>query len=119
MQYSIIRFLPNPFTGEFRNIGAIVSSPDGLHLRFREHLLQKMPASWVSALHALSDGILAGKEGSLEYIHHKHRNVVQFSVPAAIAIHDPEEALDFLFMTILQPDLPGEEILVPVDFEGK
>lgn len=113
MKYSIIRFLPDPFTGEFRNIGAVAGADGDLKFRLRDDLVDKLPDPWITAVHRFAQS--TGE--SLEKLHHDHRNCIQLSPPSVIVAESPEDALDFLFRTILRPLGSAHNILVPLGKE--
>jgi hypothetical protein len=133
--YSLVRCVPDPQTGEFINVGAIVGDPDSGDWSMRqvsnESRVRRLsgPAQ-LDAVHQFLTEIgiklddarsLMENEGTngmldagwLESLHHNYRNVVQLSVPTPMAAESAEQALDFLFAgQVIDPQLQSREAIV-------
>ena len=117
--YSLVRCVPDPRTGEFINVGAIVGDPDSGDWSMRqvsnESRVRKLAGPLqLNAVHRFLTEIgiklddarsLMENDGTgealdeqwLESLHHNHRNVVQLSAPTPMAAENAELALDILF----------------------
>ena len=119
--YTIIRFVPNPGTGEFVNIGAVVGSDiaddwSGLFATNLDRAKKLNPQVERAVLLAAADfmdelsreidntadysGGLFGEslmESALEDLYRDQRNIIQFSNPAPIIADTAEEAARRLF----------------------
>lgn len=115
--YSVVRCVPDPRTGEFVNVGAIVGSPETSDWALRqvssESRVRKMAGvKELEAVHGFlarvgerideaNESVDAGAEPLtstwLHQLHHDHRNVVQVSAPTPVVASDAESALDVIF----------------------
>lgn len=114
--YSLVRCVPEPRTGEFVNVGAIVGRPDGRDWAVRrvssdKRALRLGGAEPMAAVHAFLarleeqldlqqelDAADFGLDQSwLAQLHQDHRNVIQLTPPAPLVAEDAETGLDILF----------------------
>lgn len=115
--YSLVRCVPEPRTGEFINLAAIVGCPETGDWSSRqvgnEARVRKLAdAVAIEAAHGFlarvgmaidSQQSFSDTQGDplteawLYQLHHDHRNVVQLSEPAPIIAEDAENALDVIF----------------------
>lgn len=119
--YSVIRFVPDPFRGEFINVGAIVGSDESSEWAIRQvenplRARQLDQGGSLSAAWAFIDGVgreidayeevitgLASEapvtptEGWLDDLHLRMTNVVQLSSPAVLVAESVEEAVEAVF----------------------
>jgi hypothetical protein len=133
--YALVRCVPDPRTGEFINIGAIVGDPesgdwsmrqvsnesrvrrlsgrpqlDAVH-RFLTEVGIKIDESRALLDDVGTEGILS--ESWLEKLYLDHRNVVQLSPPTPMAAESAEQALDLLFKgQIIDPQMQSRESTV-------
>jgi Protein of unknown function (DUF3037) len=119
--YSLVRCVPEPRTGEFVNVGAVVGQPGTDDWAVRRvssdrRALRLGTADQVGVAHAFLsqieetierseslDPVLGGElqEAWLATLARDHRNVVQLTSPAPIVAEDAESALDTLFSHLL------------------
>lgn len=120
--YSVVRFVPNPVRGEFVNIGVLAGSDESSEWELRtvenlrrarsidekgllrfvwsfvddigRKLDQYTEAVQTSLFDEADDGL---SEEWLMRLSEESRNVVQFSIPAAVVAEDIDEALNILF----------------------
>jgi hypothetical protein len=119
--YSVVRYVPNPASGEFVNIGAIVGSDESgeWRLNLAGNLKRARsfgpPESLNAALAFLTEigrriddtDSMFGQEvseGWLRTLHDRHRNIVQLSRPSTVVALKADEALDFVFSQVLMDD---------------
>lgn len=117
--YSLVRCVPDPRTGEFINVGAVVGDPDSGDWSMRqvsnESRVRRLSGPvQLDAVHRFLTEIgiklddarsLMENEGTnevlderwLESLHYDYRNVVQLSAPTPMAAENAEQALDILF----------------------
>jgi hypothetical protein len=117
--YSIVRFLPYPETGEFVNIGVVLLASNGeFHYKVEESKLQRVTqffhtldkAIYVRArdeltaelarlsgfmrAHRESTGIL---RATFKHLTHARETMIRFSEPGAMMTDAPNQAIDQLF----------------------
>jgi hypothetical protein len=119
--YSVVRYVPNPASGEFVNIGAIVGSDEAgeWRLNLASNLRRARsfgpPESLNAALAFMTDvgrriddtDSMFGQEVSehwLSTLHDRHRNVVQLSRPATVVADKAIDAIDFVFAQVMTDD---------------
>lgn len=126
--YSVVRFVPNPATGEFVNVGAIAGNEDTGDWSVRQAQNPKRARSFgppesLNALFAfltevgrridLSDALETAapelSEDWLTDLHERHRNVIQLSPPAPLVADNAEDALDLVFSQLIEPDFTPEQ----------
>lgn len=107
--FSVIRYLPQPVTGEFINVGAIICEPKrqiwAVRYFTQDHVRPLVDSTYnISFLYFFLDDlvetILWAPELPHEWIHdlrRAHLNLVQFSPPAPIISSDISDALDVIF----------------------
>jgi hypothetical protein len=119
--YSVVRYVPNPATGEYVNIGAIAGSDESgdWSLRQAENPRRARSFGSVESLNAVfafmndvgrridsfasmpdewpSDFSEDVSESWLKDLVERHRNVIQLTSPAPIVADTVEEALGFVF----------------------
>lgn len=118
--FSLVRFVPDPATGEFVNVGAVAGSEESSDWAVRqvanpERARRLGPAAALDAvwsflggvgeavdahqgaLESLSPGEAGMDEGWLAGLHRDHRNVVQVTYPAPVIAESAEGALDRVF----------------------
>ncbi|GAA0430547.1 hypothetical protein Acor_46260 [Acrocarpospora corrugata] len=115
--YSIVRCLPDPRTGEFMNVGAVVGDPVTGDWAIRQlsntDRVRKFAGSSAFGAasefifnvgsqidlsrQALEDGREPLGETWLARLHHDHRNVVQLSPPTPMVAQSAIQALDLIF----------------------
>ena len=133
--YSLVRCVPDPRTGEFINVGAIVGDPESGDWSMRqvsnETRVRKLSGPvHLDAVHRFLTEVgikldearaLMENEGTngvldaawLESLHYDHRNVVQLSAPTPMAAESAEQALDFLFAgQVIDPQMQSREPVV-------
>lgn len=122
--YSVVRYVPNPATGEFVNIGAIAGSDETGDWSLRQAGNPRRarlfgPLESLNAVDAFMNDI--GKrldtfalmqsddisEDWLSDLQQRQRNVVQLSVPAPVIAESAEEALEFVFSQVITDDGNG------------
>lgn len=133
--YSLVRCVPDPRTGEFVNVGAIVGDPESGDWSMRqvsnESRVRKLSGpTQIDAVHRFltevgiklddarsrmedegTNGVL--DERWLESLHYDHRNVVQLSAPTPMAAESAEHALDILFAgQVIDPQMQARESVV-------
>jgi len=118
--YSLVRCVPDPRTGEFINIGAIVGDPATGDWSLRQvsnesRVLKLAGPADLEAVHGflarigqqiypnptLFDEPDPLDEAWLQALFHNHRNVVQISAPMPIVADNAEQALDLLFDQVI------------------
>jgi hypothetical protein len=116
--YSLVRCVPDPRTGEYVNVGAIVARADGGDWAVRrvssdKRALKLGTPEQVAVAHAflarveqrLEDQLeLVGEPVSvswLDELYSDHRNVVQLTTPTVMSIDDAEAGLDLLFSKLI------------------
>lgn len=116
--YSVVKCVPNPNTGEFVNIAALVGDPStgqwqikrlsderrvrrivgpaalGACHQYLVQLESEIDESWEALMHGGGDAL--GKDW-LQLICDDHRNVVQFTPPMAVNAEDIDGALEQVF----------------------
>lgn len=127
--YSIVRFVPNPLTGEFINVAAIAGSEESSEwaVRIVENPIRARaidPLGTLDAVWSFVDRIGARidehekatvsqslfeeysplTEQWLHELHVEHRNLVQLSVPAPLSAESADQALDRVFdLMVIDP----------------
>lgn len=116
--YCLVRCVPDPRTGEFVNVGAIVARADGGDWAVRrvssdKRALKLGTPEQVAVAHAFLARVEQRLEDQLELIgepvaaswldelYRDHRNVVQLTTPMAMSIEDAEAGLDLLFSKLV------------------
>jgi hypothetical protein len=133
--YSLVRCVPDPQTGEFVNIGAIVGDPvtgdwsvrgisnesrirkfaGGLSLDAAHSFLTRVGLQIDETRMQMDEDAEAVPLGDawLAALYHDHRNVVQLSPPTPMVAEDAETALDALFARqILDPQSQSREKVI-------
>jgi hypothetical protein len=122
--YSVVRYVPNPASGEFVNIGAIAGNDESGDWSLRQagnprRARQFGPLESLNAVDAFMNEIGSRldrfalmqneqiSEAWLNDLHRRHRNVVQLSVPAPVIADSVEEALDYVFSQAIVDDVSG------------
>ena len=124
--YSVVRYVPNPATGEFVNIGAIAGSDETGDWSLRQAGNPRRarlfgPLESLNAVDAFMNDIGSRldtfalmqsddiSEAWLIDLQQRHRNVVQLSVPAPVIAETAEEALELVFSQVITDDgnVPG------------
>lgn len=117
--YSIVRFLPYPETGEFVNIGVVLLSSNGeFHYKIEESKLQRVTqffhtldrAIYVRArdeltaeLSRISDFMLANRKSvealrtTFKHLTHQRETMIRFTDPGAMMANMPKAAVETLF----------------------
>ncbi|GAA0977896.1 hypothetical protein GCM10009555_039870 [Acrocarpospora macrocephala] len=115
--YSIVRCLPDPRTGEFMNVGAVVGDPVTGDWAIRQLSNTDRVRKFAGAAafgaasdfifnvgseidlsrQALEEGCEPLSENWLARLHHDHRNVVQLSPPTPMVAQSARQALDLIF----------------------
>ncbi len=129
--YSVVRYVPNPASGEFVNIGAIAGSDEAgdWSLRQAENPRRARsfgPAESLNALFAFLNDV--GRrvdnfvsmpeewpytsdeeisEAWLNDLHLRHRNIIQLSPPTPIVADSAEEALGHVFEHLISDGASG------------
>ena len=125
--YSLVRFVPDPASGEFVNVGALAGSEESSEWAIRqvanpERARRLGPAAALDAiwsflgsigdsidkhqraLESLFPGDLELDEKWLARLHRDYRNVIQLSYPAPMVAESAEDALDRIFeLMIVDP----------------
>ena len=126
--YSVVRYVPNPATGEFVNIGAIAGSDETGDWSLRQAGNPRRarlfgPIESLNAVDAFMNEIgskldtfalMQGDEISESWLgdlQRRHRNVVQLSAPAPVLAETAEEALEFVFSQVIADGANGAEVL--------
>jgi Protein of unknown function (DUF3037) len=119
--YSVVRYVPNPATGEFVNIGAIAGSDETGDWSLRRAGNPRRarlfgPLESLNAVDAFMNDIGSRldtfalmqsddiSEAWLSELQNRQRNVVQLSVPAPVIADSAEEALEFVFSQVITDD---------------
>lgn len=129
--YSIIRCLPEPRTGEFMNVGAVVGDPTSGDWSIRQLSRTDRARRFagdafevaISFINRLGQELDARQEAMerggdplgeewLTALHHDHRGIVQLSPPAPLIAEDSTKALELIFThmiveTVAQPRQAG------------
>jgi hypothetical protein len=120
-EYSVVRYVPNPATGEFVNIGAIAGSDETGDWSLRQAGNPRRarlfgPLESLNAVDAFMNdvgsrldtfGLMQSddiSEAWLVDLQRRHRNVVQLSVPAPVIAETAEEALELVFSQVITDD---------------
>jgi hypothetical protein len=125
--YSLVRCVPNPNTGEYVNLGALVGDPAtgqwrlrllsdprrasrfagaaayGACQRYLAQLTAEIDESWEALMHGSADAL--GRDW-LDAICSEHRNVVQFSDPLTVVAENVDAATDKIFEHRIIDPLP-------------
>jgi hypothetical protein len=124
-EYSTIRFVPKPETGEFINVGVLMTDPWSNDWRLKrvenlsraESMTQSAPIAALlvslERIQQLAEVQLQINEesqgqpdvvdrGWLVQLHQEHRSVVQFSPPAPISSENLDSAIDRVFQWMVE-----------------
>lgn len=127
--YSVLRFVPDPGSGEFVNIGAIAGSDDQSDWSVRTVSNQKRALAIDKA--GILENVMARATGLqrivtssqvaldlgetpeaneqwLERLHRQHARVLQISEPAPIMAESADEALDLIFRELVTDPAKGQ-----------
>lgn len=115
--YTLIRWVPEPARGEFVNVGAVVFSntdEDGGGVQQRTSKLSRAnrlgptPEDLLDIIDRMMGQLWITdpewRYGVAMQMNHDHRNLIQFTVPLPIALHDLDKAMDLIF-----PKMVGDE----------
>jgi len=120
--YSVVRYVPNPASGEFVNIGAIAGSDETGDWSLRQAGNPRRarlfgPLESLNAVDAFMNEIGSRldrfalmqdeeiSEAWLDDLHRRHRNVVQLSAPTPVIAESAEEALGYVFSQAIVDDV--------------
>jgi hypothetical protein len=121
--YSVVRYVPNPASGEFVNIGVIAGSDETGDWSLRQAGNPRRarlfgPLESLNAVDAFMNDLGSKldkfdlmqndevSEAWLGDLCRRYRNIVQLSTPAPVIANSAEEAVDFVFSQVIIDD-PG------------
>lgn len=101
--YSVIRFVPDPITGEFINIGILVGSDEQKIWKIKtvQHETRAKSVDrydvWKYVREFVATIDLDDDDNSIESYYIRHRNIVQFSKPCPASGTTIEKVVEDLF----------------------
>jgi DUF3037 family protein len=125
--YSVVRYVPNPATGEFVNVGVIAGSDEtgDWSLRKAENPRRARlfgPLDSLNAVDAFMNEVGSRldnftlmesadiSERWLTDMQRRHRNIVQQTAPAPVIADSAEEALDFIFPQVVLEEASAMDV---------